>query len=132
MQGVVDGIGQGAHLGEAVFKADVQVIGVGGEKALVVVLVQDGQGADVDPVVVVGEVQAREHAANEGALAGARLADDADELVRGVEVELYQVHPQGVHPLAAPGGEVGADDMACLTFDHRGGLLFPFRSPGPV
>ena len=113
-----DSISQGAHLGEAVLKADVHVVGVGGEKAEAPVLLQKRQGPDVYTVVVVGQLQAGKHAPDQGALAGAGLADDADELVKGGEIELHQLHAQGVHTGVTPGGEVGADNMAFLQVLH--------------
>ena len=64
------------------------------------------------------------HAPDQGALAGAGLADDADELVKGGEGELYQLHAQGIHAAVPPGGEVGADDVASLQILHRGASFF--------
>ena len=114
-----NGLGQDAHLGKACFKANIQVVGVGGKEAEAPVLLQNRQRPDVYAVVVVGQFQAGEHAPDEGAFAGASLADNADEFIEGGEVKLYQLHTQGVHAGVAPGGEISADDMTSLQVLHR-------------
>ena len=118
VEGLGDGVGQDAHLREAVLKADIHMVGVGGEEAEAGVLLQQGQGPHIDAGVGVGQVQAREHAPDQGALAGPGLPDDANELVKGGQVQLHQLHPQLVHALVAAGGEVGTDDVACLAVVH--------------
>ena len=123
VEGLGDGVGQDAHLREAVLKADIHMVGVGGEEAEAGVLLQQGQGPHIDAVVVVCQVQAREHAPDQGALAGPGLPDDANELVKGGQVQLHQLHPQLVHALVAAGGEVGTDDVACLAVVH---IVSPF------
>lgn len=133
VQGPGNGFRQFPHLGEAVFKADIHMVGVGGKESPLLILLQKGQGADIDPVVIVGQFQAGKHAPDQGAFAGARLPDHADQLVKGRQIQLRQLHAQGIHPAGAPGGEIGADNVAFLAIIHSAVLPFPLAgaSPGP-
>ena len=108
VQGFGDGFRQLSHLREAVFKTDVQVVGVGREESKGPVLLQNGQGTDIDAVVVVGQLQTGEHTPDEGAFARAGFADNTDQLVGGVEIHLRQLLACGVHTVCAAGCIVAA------------------------
>ena len=112
--GVHDGFGQNVRLGKAHLKTDVQMIGMRRIKAVLFGHIQNGQGAYVDAVIVVGQLQAREHAVDERAFAGARIADKADQTVIGAQVHLAHLHAKVIHTRAAARGEIGGLDQVSL------------------
>lgn len=118
-----DGAGKLGALGKALLKADIQMVGVGSGKQRKAALVdphpqrvvqhlQNGQRADVDTLVVVGQLQARKHALDQHALARTRVADDADELIGWPQILLGDLHAQFGHAHVAARGKVDAVQMA--------------------
>ena len=81
LQRLNDGIRQFTQLGKTGLKADIQMVGMGGEKGETPVLLQQGQGTDIHAVIVVGQFQPWEHTPDQGALAGSGIANDADQFV---------------------------------------------------
>ena len=119
VQRLGNSICQLAHLGKTVFKTDVQVIGVGREECKTPILLQNGQGTDIHAVVIVGQLQTGEHTPDQCAFAGACLADHADELVVGGEIQLGDLLSQGVHTVRATGSVVAAQKMGRSAACHR-------------
>ena len=130
IDGLHDRVGQDVGLGEAGLEADVQVVGVGRVEAAHIAHVQDRQRAHVHAVVVVGQLQAGEHAAHQRALAGARVADEADQLVVGAEVELGNLHAQVVDAGASAGRKEGCLNQALLHAMDVGHERPPNRAAG--
>ncbi len=116
------------QLGERLLKADVQVIGVRLVEAAVV-NIQQRQRAHVDAVVVVGELQPREHAAYQQALARPGIANDADEPVKCGQVPLGNSHAQLAHAHIAARGKVHAVQGLEL---HLGGWHTQRATPMPA
>ena len=63
------------------------MVGMGLEKAEAAFFKQR-QRPDVDAVVVVGQLQSREHAADQSALSAAGVSHDADEPVIRMKIDL--------------------------------------------
>ena len=119
VKGVNNGISQNTHLGKAVFKPNIQMVGMGGEKGSLVADIQNRQGTDIHAVIIVGQFQAGEHTPNQRAFAGTGFTDHTDELVAGGEILLGQLHTQLVHTPMTSGGIVAADDMRSAFFEHN-------------
>ena len=79
------------------------MIGVGREECKPPILLQNGQGADIHAVVVVSQLQTREHTPDQCAFAGAGFTDHADKLIVGGEIQLRDLLPQCVHTMGATG-----------------------------
>ena len=122
--GLGDGISQIIHLGETVFETDVQMVGVGGKHTEASAHFQNRQGANIHAVIVVGQLQTGEHTADEGALAGTCVANDANELVGRGQILLHQLHTQREHTLMSTGSEITAYAVAFLKILHSGASLF--------
>ena len=125
LDGAKDRLRERAELSERRFEADIEVIGMRVEKA-VFGCVEQGKRAHVDAVVVVRELEPREHAFDEHALARARLADDADQLIVGGKVHLGDLHSEVVHSVAAARREEYAVKMVVL---HSAGIGHGVTSP---
>ncbi len=78
-----DRVRQHVRLRKARFKANVQMIGVRRVEARFAVHVQNRQRAHVHAVIIVRKLQPRKHAEHQRALAGARFADEADQMIIG-------------------------------------------------
>jgi hypothetical protein len=81
VEGLGDGIGQNAHLGKAVFKADIQMVGVRGEKGDILLYVQNRQRADINAMIVIGQLQTGKHTPYQSAFSGTGFADNTDQFV---------------------------------------------------
>ena len=103
--GLEDGLGQLVLLVEGQLVAGVDVEGVAGEGVGGVEVVE-GRRPDVDALVVVGQLEAREEPLDQGRLARALGAEDADEEVGRGEVLLGQLGGDHVQPVAAARGVV--------------------------
>ena len=114
VNGLHNRLRQNGQGGERHFKADVHMVAVGGEEAVLLVLVEQGQGANVYAVVVVGKLKAGEQTLDEGAFAGACFAYVADYSVEGAEVELRNLYAEVVNAVAPPGTEKFAVNMVFL------------------
>ena len=107
-----------AHLCKRRLEPNVKVVGGRREKAAIVD-VEDRQRTHVDAVVVVGQLEPRKHAFDQHALAGARFADYADQLIIGRKVHLRDLHAEIVHAVASSGREKDAVIVALL---HSSGI----------
>ena len=90
------------------------MIGMGRVEAVLLRYVQDGQGAHIHAVVIIGQFQPREHAVDQRALARACIADEADQAVVGAQVHLPHLHAKVVHTCLAAGREIGCLDQIAL------------------
>ena len=73
------------------------MVGVGRVEDVLFVDVQQGQRPHVDPGIVVGELQTREHALDEHGFAGAGFAQDADDVVERRQMLLGDLRTQFEH-----------------------------------
>ena len=123
VQRFVDGIGQHTHLGKAILKPDIQMVGMGREEGKTTVLLQQRQRTHIHTIIVIGQLQTGEHAPNQGALSGAGFTNDADKLIIGRKIHLRQILTQRIHTLRAPGRVIGAKIMGRSAFSHGSSSL---------
>ena len=117
--GLLDALHQGVELRKAHLEAHIQVISMGRIEPVFLVLAQQGQGAHVDALVIVGQLQTGEHALDNHGLARTGLADDADDPVGGAEMLLGDLHAQLIHTVTAAGRGINSIQMVAGTSVER-------------
>ena len=119
LQQRADKVGDLVHLHKGHLEADVEVIG-GGVLDVVERVAHLHDLARIDDVVIVGELQAGEHALDEGRFASAGVAEDADEAVVEEEVAVADLFAEEHESLFATRREVlRRDHIFLCVIAHR-------------
>ncbi len=120
--GLVDDLGQLELLVESQLVADVDVKRVPG-KGVLGIEVDERRRPDVDPVIVVGQLQSGEEPLDEGRFPGALRPEDADHEIRRGEVFLGQLGRDQVKAVPAARGVIrGVDERFPVNRPLRTGL----------
>jgi len=80
------------------------MIGMGAVKAHIILRrAEQGKGADVYTRVIIGELKPWKHSLNDPRLPAAGTAEDADEIVKGREILLGNLHTEITEARKSPG-----------------------------
>jgi hypothetical protein len=87
---------------------------MGGEEAkasLSVKKVEYRKRTDVYAVIIIGKLNAGKHSADKRTLSRACLTYDTDELIKGREIELGELHSEGIHTVVSSRCKIAAEYM---------------------